>query len=58
MKAEKSITYPNNDGTRLVSRSNVEVGTFGKVVKEELEKVLGLFLLESDDVFSESLVDV
>ena len=58
MKAEKSVTHPNNNGTRLVSRSNVEVGTFSKVVKEELEEVLGLFLLESDDVFSESLVDV
>ena len=57
MKAERKATHPNNDGARLVSRSDVEVGTFGKVVKEELEEVLGLFLLESDDVFSESLVD-
>ena len=58
MKAERSITHPNNNGARLVSRSDVEVGTFGKVVKEELEEVLGLFLLESNDVFSKSLVDV
>ena len=58
MKAEKSITHPNNNGTRLVSRSDMKVGTFGKVVKEELEEVLGLFLLESDDVFRKSLVDV
>ena len=36
----------------------MKVGTFGKVVKEELEEVLGLFLLESDDMFSEPLVDV
>ena len=58
MKAERSVTHPNNNGTRLVSRPDMKVGTFGKVVKEELEEVLGLFLLESDDVFSESLVDV
>ena len=55
---ERSVTHPNNNGARLVSRSDVEVGTFGKVVKEELEEVLGLFLLESDDMFSKSLVDV
>lgn len=33
-----AVTYPDDDGPRLISCTNLEVSTLGDVIEEELEK--------------------
>lgn len=49
---------PDDEGAGLVGRADLEIRALGNVVVEELEQVLGLLILEADDVAREALVDV
>lgn len=49
---------PNNHGTGLPSHSGLNIGREGNVVIKELQKVVALLLLESDDISGELWVDI
>lgn len=51
-------THPNDNSSRLVGGSNNEVRAFADMVKQEIEKILGLLILESNNVANEPSVDV
>ena len=52
------VSYLNDDGARAVRCTDLEVSTLGDVIEEEFQEPLGLLILEADDVFSETLVNV
>lgn len=55
---KRQHTYPHDDRTRLVSRTDLKVGTLADVVVQKLEKVLGFLGLEPNDAANETGVDV
>lgn len=46
----RDSVVPDDDGARLPLDAGLEVSAVGKVVVEELEQGVGLFLLEADDL--------
>ena len=52
------MTYPDDNGPRLVRSADLVVGTLGDMVEEELEKILGFFILETNNAAGEALVNV
>lgn len=46
----RDSVVPDDDGARLPPDAGLEVSTVGKVVVEELEQGVRLFLLEADDL--------
>ena len=48
---------PDDEGTRLVGRTDLKVCALRNVVKEEFQKILGLLLLPADYAASETRVN-
>lgn len=51
-------TYPNDHAPWCVGSTDLEVGSFGNMVEQELEESFRLFLLQTHNVLGESLVDI
>lgn len=52
LRVVRDALVPDEDCSGLIAHSALEVLTLGDVVEEELQEVVGLLLVESDNLFS------
>lgn len=57
-RVDGESVVPDDESSGLVSRADLEVGTLGDVVVQELEQVFGFLVLEANNVAREARVDI
>lgn len=51
-------TYPDDDSSWLITRTNLDISALGEMVKEEVEEVIGFLFLETDNTARKAFVHV
>ena len=58
MTSHHKATHPNNDSSRLIASSNLEISAFGNMIVEELEEVFGFFIFIPNDTTGETRIHI